>query len=160
MFEAEPFGHRDRELVGRQRAALEQHLADQLARLGGDGDRVLDRVAIAEPEADDDVAQPLTRLLDRLGTRHDGVDRGKPVIRSESVATILVIGRDRPETQRLRRAGDFVHVRGVGLAPAAAYAGGTSSMDTPETRPAVVGGARLRGASCGFRARSDEGAGT
>ena len=65
MFEAEPLRHRDRELVGRERAALEQHLAQELTRLGRHADCVLDRRAIAEPEVDDDVAEPLARLHHR-----------------------------------------------------------------------------------------------
>ena len=70
MFEAEPLRHRDRELIGRERAALEQHLPEQLTRLGRHGDRVLNRGAIAEPEVDDDVAQPFARLLHRAFSRY------------------------------------------------------------------------------------------
>jgi hypothetical protein len=49
MFEAEPPRHRDRELIGRDRAALEQHLSEQLTRRGRNGDCVLNRGAVAKP---------------------------------------------------------------------------------------------------------------
>ena len=74
MAQAEALGHRDGELIGGDRSALEQHLADLLSdldRVDGSG---LDGVAVAEAQADDDVAQarraPARRADALLSPRH------------------------------------------------------------------------------------------
>jgi hypothetical protein len=57
VLQPEPLGDRDRELVGADEPLLEQDLAHRAAGGARLADDVLDGLAVAEAEADDDVAE-------------------------------------------------------------------------------------------------------
>ena len=77
MLQPEAPGHRDCELIRRDHTAVEQRLSDLLADLARRAGGLLDRLAVAEAERNDDVAEPSASLR-KLFSR----DRIRPLLRN------------------------------------------------------------------------------